>query len=129
MRMMMSIVPSTLSSALPNPRLVVREVFRFSDSLQGGRCFLSRQESRQQELQPSKQEMEVITGGGQHGVNGIAGMVCKIIAAHAVLGLEMTDHWFGGGAPPQLAFDLRREPALHPLRINPQPIIRRRIVA
>jgi hypothetical protein len=35
--------------------------------------------------------MEVITGGGQHGVNGIAGMVCKIIAAHAVLGLEMTD--------------------------------------
>jgi hypothetical protein len=21
--------------------------------------------------------MEVITGGGQHGVNGIAGMVCK----------------------------------------------------
>ena len=73
---------------------------------------MSSQESRQQELQPSKQEMEVITGGGQHGVNGIAGMVCKIIAAHAVLGLEMTDHWFDGGAPPQLAFDLRREPAL-----------------
>ena len=40
--------------------------------------------------------MEVITGGGQHGVNGIASMVCKIIAAHAVLGLEMTDHWFDG---------------------------------
>ena len=56
--------------------------------------------------------LEVITGGGQHGVNGIAGMVCKIIAAHAVLGLEMTDHRFDGGAPPQLAFDLRREPAL-----------------
>jgi hypothetical protein len=32
--------------------------------------------------------------------NGIAGMVCKIIAAHA-LGLEMTDHRFDGGAPPQ----------------------------
>jgi hypothetical protein len=30
-------------------------------------------------------------------------VVCKIIAAHAVLGLEMTDHWFDGGAPPQLA--------------------------
>ena len=43
-----------------------------------------------------------MTGGGQHGVNGIAGTVCKIIAAHAVLGLEMTDHWFDGGAPPQL---------------------------
>ena len=73
---------------------------------------MSRQESRQQELQPSKQEMEVISGGGQHGVNGIAGTVCKIIAAHAVLGLEMTDHWFDGGTPPQLTFDLRCEPAL-----------------
>jgi hypothetical protein len=39
--------------------------------------------------------MEV--GAGQHGVNGIAGMVCEIIAAHALLGLEMTDHWFNGG--------------------------------
>jgi hypothetical protein len=40
--------------------------------------------------------------------------VCKIIAAHAVLGLEMTDHWFNGGAPPQLAFELRetRRPSL-----------------
>ena len=80
--------------------------------MKGGRCFLSRRESRQQEPQPFKQEMEVITGGGQHGVNGIAGTVCKIIAAHAVLGLEMTDHWFDGGAPPQLAFDLRCEPVL-----------------
>ncbi len=73
---------------------------------------MSRQESKQQELQPSKQEMEVITGGGNHGVNGIAGMACKMIAAHAVLGLETTDHWFDGGALPQLAFDLRCEPAL-----------------
>ena len=53
---------------------------------------MSRQESIQQELQPFEEEMEVITGGGQHGVSGIAGMVCKIIAAHAVLGLEVTDH-------------------------------------
>ena len=53
-----------------------------------------------------------MTGGGQHGVNGIAGMVCKIIAARAVLGLEMTDHWFDGSAPPPLTFDLRCEPAL-----------------
>jgi uncharacterized protein Usg len=46
-----------------------------------------------EELQPFKQEMEV---------NGIADTVCKIIAAPAALGLEMTDHWFDGGAPPQL---------------------------
>ena len=73
---------------------------------------MSCEESSQQELEPFEQEMELITGGGQHGVNGIAGMVCKIIAAHAVLGLKMTDHWFDGGAPPQLTFDLRCEPAL-----------------
>jgi hypothetical protein len=59
----------------------------------------------------SPQLMVVINGGGQHGVNGIAGMVCKIIAAHAVLGLEMTDQGFDGAAV-QLAFDLRREPTL-----------------
>ena len=44
--------------------------------------------------------------------SAIPGMVGKMIAAHAVLGLEMTNHWFDGGAPPQFAFDLRREPAL-----------------
>jgi hypothetical protein len=70
--------------------------------IEGRPRLFGREESRQQEFQPSKQEMEVITGGGQHGVNGIAGMVCKIIAAHAVFGLKMTDHWFDGGAPPQL---------------------------
>jgi hypothetical protein len=36
--------------------------------------------------------------------------MCEIIAAHSVLGLEMTNHRFDGGAPPQLTFDLRREP-------------------
>jgi hypothetical protein len=35
----------------------------------------------------SKPEMEVTTGGGQHGVDGIAGIVCKIIAAHAARAL------------------------------------------
>jgi hypothetical protein len=27
-------------------------------------------------------------------------MVCKMIATHAVLSLEMTDHWLNGGAAP-----------------------------
>ncbi len=51
--------------------------------------------------------MEVVGGGCEHGVNGIASTVCKIVAPHTVLGLEMTDHGFDGGAPPQLAFDPR----------------------
>jgi hypothetical protein len=36
----------------------------------------------------------------------------QIISAHAVFGLEMTDHGFDGGAPSDLAFHLGRAPAL-----------------
>jgi hypothetical protein len=37
--------------------------------------------------------------------------MCKIVAAHAVLGLDMTDHGFDGSAPSELAFDLGLKPA------------------
>ena len=56
--------------------------------------------------------MEVIADGGEHGVDGIAGAVSEMIAAHAVLGLEMADHRFDGGAPLEFAFDLGRDAAL-----------------
>jgi hypothetical protein len=69
-------------------------------------AFRASQDSGQQELQ------QVVASGRDHGVNGIAGTVSEIITGHAVLGLEMTNDGFDGGAPPQLAFDLRREPAL-----------------
>ena len=55
--------------------------------------------------------MEVITGGGQHGVNGIASMVCKIIAAHAVLGPGVPDDWLDRGAALHLAADRAGRPA------------------
>ena len=74
--------------------------------MKGSNCFSRRQRSGQQELHSFKQEMEVVGGRCEHGINGIAGMMCKIVAAHAVLGFEMTDNWFDGGAPPQLTFDL-----------------------
>ena len=51
-------------------------------------------------------------GCGEHGVNGIASTMRQITAAHAVLGLEMTDHGLDGGALSELAFDLGRQPAL-----------------
>jgi hypothetical protein len=41
-------------------------------------------------------------------------MVSKMIGTHAVLGLQMTDHWLDGRTAPQLALDLWREPALLP---------------
>jgi hypothetical protein len=103
--------------------------FLISGRLKGSRCVLSCQVSGQQALQPSKQEMEVVTGGGQHGVSRIAGMVCKMIATHAVLSLEMTDHWLNGGAAPQFALNLRCEPPLLALRVDPELVIGWRIVA
>ena len=63
--------------------------------------------------------MEVITDGGEHGVDGIAGAVSEMIAAHAVLGLEMADHRFDGGAPLEFAFDLGRDAALLTCGKNP----------
>jgi len=56
--------------------------------------------------------VEVIADGGKHSVDGIAGAVSEMIAAHTVLGLEVTDHRFDGGPPLELAFDLRRDAAL-----------------
>jgi hypothetical protein len=40
-----------------------------------------------------------ITGGGEHGVANDAGAVSEVVAAHAVLGLEITDYRLDGRAP------------------------------
>ena len=63
----------------------------------------------QQEPQPPDEEAEVVTGGGKHGVGGVAGAVGEIIAAHAVLFLEMADDGLDGGSPSHLALDLGRD--------------------
>jgi hypothetical protein len=49
-------------------------------------------------------------------------MVGKMIAAHAVLGLQMTDHWFDGGAPPQLDRLTKIYSANPPSSYQPTPI-------
>ncbi len=69
--------------------------------------------------------MEVITDGGEHGVDGIAGAVSEMIAAHAVLGLEMANDRLDGGPPLELAFDLGRDVALLTCGIDPELIIGR----
>jgi hypothetical protein len=56
--------------------------------------------------------VEVVADGGEHGVDGVAGAVSEMIAAHAVLGLEMSDHRLDGGTSPELAFDLGRDATL-----------------
>jgi hypothetical protein len=66
----------------------------------------------QQKPQPVEQEAEVVADGGEYGVDGVASAMGKVIAAHAVLGLEMTDHRFDGGASFHVALDLRGDAAL-----------------
>ena len=83
----------------------------------------------QQEPQPPDQEAEVVADGGEYGVDGVAGAVSEMIAAHAVLGLEMADDGLDGGPPLELAFDLGRDAALLTCGKDPELIIGRRVVA
>ena len=41
--------------------------------------------------QPAQEKAEVVAGGGEHGVDAVAVGSLEIVAAHAVLGLEMAD--------------------------------------
>ena len=59
-------------------------------------------------------------GGGEHGVDGVAAGVGKVIAAHAVMLLEMADDRLNGGTPFELALDLRRDAALLAARVDLQ---------
>jgi hypothetical protein len=47
------------------------------------------QDCEQKEFQPGDEASEVVTGGGEHGVNGVAGGLGEVIAAHAVIVLEI----------------------------------------
>jgi len=46
---------------------------------------------KQQKPQPAQEEAEVVSGGCEHGVDGIAGTVCKIVSVHPVLCFQMPD--------------------------------------
>lgn len=46
---------------------------------------------RKKKPQPPEQEAEVVAGGGEDGIDGIALAVPEIVPAHAVLGLHVTD--------------------------------------
>ena len=62
--------------------------------------------------QPPEQEAEVVSDGSEHGVDGIAARMGEIIAAHAVILLEVPDDGLNGRAPSHVTFDLRGDAAL-----------------
>ena len=62
--------------------------------------------------QPFEEEREVAAGGGEDGVDGIAVGMGEVIAADAVLGLDVADHRLCGRTPPHLVLDRRRHATL-----------------
>jgi hypothetical protein len=56
------------------------------------------QHQTQKRRQAGEEEAEVISGGGQNGVDGIALGMGEMIAVHAMLILDMADKRFDGGA-------------------------------
>ena len=59
----------------------------------------------QERLKPSQEQFEVVARGGEDGVGAVAFAALEVVAAHAVLGLEVADHRLDGGAAPHLAAD------------------------
>lgn len=66
----------------------------------------------QQELQPADEATEVVAGGGEDGIGGIAVAMPEIVPAHPMFGFEMADDRLDGRAAAHFAFDLGRHPPL-----------------
>jgi hypothetical protein len=64
-----------------------------------------RQDQAQKIPQPNEDVSEVVGGGGEDGIGGIAGAAFEIAAAEVAFGLHVADHGLDGGASPQFAFD------------------------
>ena len=82
-----------------------------------------------QQADPPDEAAEVIAGGGEDGVGSVALSEPEIIAAHAVLGLEMADDRLNGGPAAQFALDLGRHTSLLAGDEDPELVIGGRIVA
>jgi hypothetical protein len=50
-------------------------------------------------------ESEVVAGGGEDGVGGVAAAAFEMATTEVTVGLHVTDHGFNGGAASELAFD------------------------
>ena len=50
-----------------------------------------RDQGTQKLCQPAQEEAEVVTGGGEDGIDAVALTALEMVAVHAVFGLEMAD--------------------------------------
>ena len=71
----------------------------------GSRSDRGQEIGAQKDGEPSEEKAEVESGGGEDGVDAIAVLAREIVAAHPVLGLDVTDDRLDRGASSHLAFD------------------------
>jgi hypothetical protein len=81
----------------------------------------------QQDGEPADEAAEVVAGGGEDGLGGVAATESKIIASHAVLGFEMAVDGFDGRPAAQLTLDNGRQPELLAGDEDPELVIGRRL--
>jgi hypothetical protein len=64
-----------------------------------------RQDQAQKDAEPDGDAPEVVCGGGEDGVCGIAGMALEVAASEVTFFLHVADEGFDGGSAAQLSFD------------------------
>ena len=113
--------------------LVLSEELRLRENGVIGLCFGDGddwgQPGEQTDRQPGQQLAEVVAGGGQHGVGGVAEGVGESVSAHPVLGLVMADSRLDRGAAAQVAFDHLVDLPFLAGDIDPKSVIERGVVA
>ena len=83
----------------------------------------------QQEPEPLHQAAEVVSGGCEDGVDGVALVMGEEVPVHAVILLGVADHGLDGGAASELAFDGVCDAPFLGLGVDLQLMLRGRIVA
>lgn len=86
-------------------------------------------QERQKILQPPEQEGEVVAGGGQDGVEGVALLAGEVVAGHSVFALDMADDGLDRRPPPHLALDGWGDAALLAGGEDPELVALRCVVA
>jgi hypothetical protein len=87
------------------------------------------QDCGQQESQPFEQASEVVSGGGEDGVGGVAVGSGEVISAHAVLGLGVADDRFDRRSAAEFTFDGVGDAASLAWDIDLERVVGRGVVA
>ncbi len=89
----------------------------------------SGQEQAQENSEPCQEAPEVISGGGEHGVDGVAVAVGEEVAVHAMIVFGVSDDRLDGGAAFELSSDGVGDAALLALRVNLELVLFRGVMA